>query len=68
MILWTKYLDNSRPCTKEVENDTEKQWKKFVADVSKIIFRLNFNIMESYHPKHLVVYYKFLKNLNLWRT
>ena len=33
MILWTKYLDNSRPCTKQVKNDTEKQWKKFVADV-----------------------------------
>ena len=25
MILWTKYLDNSRPCTKDVKNDTEKQ-------------------------------------------
>ena len=32
IILWTKYLDNSRPCTKQVKNDTEKQWKKFVAD------------------------------------
>ena len=24
--------------------------------------------MESYHPEHLQVYNKFLKNLNLWRT
>ena len=24
--------------------------------------------MESYQPKHQLVYYKFLKNLNLWRT
>ena len=38
LILWTKYLDKSRPCTKQVKNDTEKQWKKFVADVWKIIF------------------------------
>ena len=42
--------------------------KKFVADVWKIIFSLIFNSMESYHPEHLLVYYKFLKNLNLWRT
>ena len=67
MILWTKYLDNSRPCTKQMKNDTEKPWKKFAADVSKIIFNLTFNSMESYHPEHLLVYYKFLKNLNLWR-
>ena len=68
MILKTKYLDNSRPCTKEVKNDSEKQWKKFVADVWKIISSLTLNIMESYHPEHLLVYYKFLKNLNLWRS
>ena len=68
MILWTKYLDNSRPCTKQVKNDTEKQWKKFVADVWKIIFSLTFNSMEPYHPEHLLVYYEFLKNLNFWRT
>ena len=24
--------------------------------------------MESYHPEDLLVYYKFLKNLYLWRT
>ena len=24
--------------------------------------------MESYHPEHLLLYYKFLKNLNIWRT
>ena len=42
--------------------------KKFVADVWKIIFSLTFNSMESYHPEHLLVYYKFLKILNLWRT
>ena len=24
--------------------------------------------MESYHPEHLLIYYEFLKNLNLWRT
>ena len=68
MILWNKYLDNSWPCTKQVKNDTEKQWKKFVADVWKIIFSLTFNSMESYHPEHLLVYNKFLTNLNLWRT
>ena len=50
------------------KNDTEKQWKKFVADVWKIIFSLTLNGMESYHPKHLLVYYKFLKILNPWRT
>ena len=68
MILWTKYLDNSRPCTKQLKNDTKKQWKRFVADVWKIIFSLTFNSMQSYEPEHLLVYYKFLKNLNLWRT
>ena len=68
MILWTKYLDNSWPCTKQVKNDTEKQWKKFEADVRKIIFSSTLNSMESYQPEHLLVYYKFLKNLNLWRT
>ena len=61
-------MHNSRPCTKQVKNDTEKQWKKFVADVWKIIFSMTFNSMESYHPKHLQVYYKFLKNMNLLRT
>ena len=40
MILWTKYLDNLRPCTKQVKNDTEKQRKQFVADIWKIIFGL----------------------------
>ena len=68
MNLWTKYLDNSRPCTKQMKTDAEKQWKKFVADVWKIIFSLTFNSMESYHSEHLLIYYKFLKNLNLWRT
>ena len=24
--------------------------------------------MKSYHTEHLLVYYKFLKNLSLWRT
>ena len=24
--------------------------------------------MESYYPEHLLVYYKFLKNFNFWRT
>ena len=42
--------------------------KKFVADVWKMIFSLTFNSMESYHPEHLLVYYKLLKNLDLWRT
>ena len=42
--------------------------KKVVADVWKIIFSLTFNSKESYHPEDLLVYYKFLKNLNLWRT
>ena len=42
--------------------------KKFVADVWKIILSLTFNSMESYHPEHLLVYYKFLKNWNFWRT
>ena len=68
MIFGTKYLDNSWPCTKQVKNDTEKQWKKFEADIRKIIFSLTLNSMESYQPEHLLVYYKFLKNLNLWRT
>ena len=68
MILWTKYLDNSWPCTKQVKINTEKQWKKFVADVLKIIFSFTFNSMESYQHERLLVYYKFLKNLNLWRT
>ena len=63
LILWTKYM----AVYKRGKNDTEKQWKKFVA-VWKIIFSLTFNSMESYHPEHLLVYSKFLKNLNLWRT
>ena len=45
------------------KNDTEKQWKKIEADVWKIIFSLTFNSMESYHPKLLLVYYKFLKKI-----
>ena len=53
MILSTKYLDNLRPFIKEVNNYKEKQWKKFEADVWKIIFGLTFNRMESFHPKHL---------------
>ena len=68
MILSTKYLDNLRPCTKQVKNDTEKQWKKFEADVWKIFFGLTFNRMESYHHEHQLVYYKFLKNVFLWHT
>ena len=68
MILWIKYIDNLRPYTKQVKNDTGKHWKKFVADVWKIILGLNFNRIESYHPEYLTVYYKFLKKLNLWRT
>ena len=55
MMLWTKYLDNSRPSTKQVKNDTEKQWKKFVADVWKIIFSLTFNSIESYQPEDKLV-------------
>ena len=65
MILSTKYLDNLRSFTKYVKNDKEKQWKKFEADVWKIFFGLTSNRKESYHPK--LVYYKFLKNLFLWR-
>ena len=42
--------------------------KKFVADVWKIIFSLTFNSIVSYQSEHLLVYYKFLTNLNLWRT
>ena len=68
MILSTKYFDNLRPFTKQVKNDGENQWKKFEADVWKILFSLTFNRMESYHPEHLLVYYKFLKNVFLWRT
>ena len=34
----------------------------------KSVFGLTFNRMESYHPEHKLVYYKFLKNLLLWRT
>ena len=60
MILWTKYLDNSWPCTKQVKNDAEKQWKKFDADVWKIIFSLTFNSMESNHTERLLVCYKFM--------
>ena len=68
MILSTKSFDNLRPFTKQVKNDKENQWKKFEADAWKIVFGLTFNRMESYHPEHLLVYYKFLKNLFLWRT
>ena len=68
MILTTKYLDNLRSFTKQIENDKEKQWTKFKADVWKIFFGLTFNGMESYHPEHQLVYYMFLKNLFLWRT
>ena len=35
--------------------------KKFEADVWKICFGLTFNTMESYHPEHQLVYYKFFK-------
>ena len=42
--------------------------KKFEADVWKIFFSLTFNRMEPYHPEHKLVYYKFLKNVFLWRT
>ena len=68
IILSTKYLDNLRPFTKQVKNDEEKQWKKFEVDVWTILFGLTFNRMESYHPENLLVYYKFLKILFLWRT
>ena len=68
MILSTIYLDNLRPFTKQVKNDKEKQRKKFEADVWKIFFGLTFNRMESYHPEHLLVYCKFMKKKNLWRT
>ena len=68
MILSTTYFDNLRPFTKQVKNDKENQWKKFESDVWKILFGLTFNRMESYHPEHLLVYYKILKNLFLWRT
>ena len=61
MILSTKYLDNLRLFTKQVKNDKEKQWKKFEADVWKILFGLTFNRMESYQPEHKLVYYKLLK-------
>ena len=68
MILSIKYLDNLRPFTKQVKNDKEKQWKKFEADIWKIFFGLMFNRMELYHPEQKLVYYKFFKNLFLWRT
>ena len=68
MILITKYLDNLRPFTKQVKNDKEKHWKKFRADVWKICFGLTFNRMESYHPEHQLVYYKFLKKISLARV
>ena len=42
--------------------------KKVCSRCLKIIFSLTLNSMESYNPEHLLVYYKFLKNLNLWRT
>ena len=54
MILWTKYLDNSRPCTKQVKMIQKNNIKKCVADVWKIIFSLIFNSMESYHSEHLL--------------
>ena len=63
IILSTKYLYNLRPFTKHVKNDKEKQWKKFEANVWKIFFVLTFNRMESYHPEHKLVYYKFLKKI-----
>ena len=68
MILSIKYLDNLRPFTKQVKNDKEKQWKKLEAYVWKLFFGLTFSRMESYRPEHLLIYYKFLKNLFLWRT
>ena len=46
MILSTKYFDNLRPFTKQVKTDKESQWKKFEADVWKILFGLTFNRME----------------------
>ena len=66
MILWTIWIIHDR--VQNRLNDTNKQSKKFVADVWKIIFSLTLNSMESYHPEHLLVYYKFWKILNLWRT
>ena len=42
MILRTKYLDNSWTCTKTGKYDTEKNKKE--------------KGMQSYHPKHLLVY------------
>ena len=42
--------------------------KKVSADVWKIIFGLTFNRMESYNTEYLLVYYKFLEKLNLWRA
>ena len=68
MILLTKYLDNLQLFTEQVKNDKEKHWKKFEADVWKICFGLTFNRMESYHPEHQLVYYKFLKKLFLLRA
>ena len=63
MILCINFMDNLRHCTKQVKNDTEKQWKKFVADVLKSFFGLIVDRMESYRPEHLLVYYKFLKKV-----
>ena len=48
-----------------IKKNNEKSLKQ-VSD--KIFFGLTFNRMESYHPEHLLVYYKFLKKLFLWRT
>ena len=66
MFLLTKYFDNLRNLTKQVKNDKEKQWKMFEADGWKIFVCFTFNRMESYHPVHQLVYYKFLKKKNLF--
>ena len=45
-----------------------KNKKKVCSKCLKNHLQVDFNSMESYHPEHLLVYYKFLKNLNIWRT
>ena len=45
---------------KMIQKNNEKSLKQ----MSEKSFQLDFNSMESYHPKHLLVYSKFLKNLN----
>ena len=42
MISWTRYMINLRPCTKQVKNDTEQEWKQKYSRCLKIHFGLTF--------------------------